>query len=107
MKHWIRASVILVGLVLLVPVAQAQSNVRERGTIEAVSAEMLSVRSRDGRDLKLVRPADATVAVAKAARFHDIKPGDYAGTTANPGPDGTLVAVEVHYLLPTAEEGPE
>jgi hypothetical protein len=90
--------------VLLVPVAQAQSNVRVRGTIAAVSAEVLSVQSRDGRDLKLLLPADATVAVAKAARFEDIEPGDYVGTMANPGPDGTLVAVEVHYLPPTAAE---
>ena len=29
---------------------------------------------------------------------------DYVGTTANSGPDGMLVAVEVHYLPPTAAE---
>jgi hypothetical protein len=104
LQHWIRASSI-VGLALLVPLAQAQSTVRVRGTITAVSADVLSVKSRDGRDLKLELPPDVAVAVAKAARFEDIKPGDYVGTTANPGPDGTLVAVEVHYLPPTAAEG--
>jgi len=103
-KQWISACGI-VALVLAVPLAQAQSAVRVRGTITAVSADTLSVKSRDGRDLTLVLPPDATVAVAKAARFEDIKPGDYVGTTANPGPDGTLVAVEVHYLPPTAAEG--
>ena len=104
MKRWLHGWCI-VGIALLVPLAQAQSNVRVRGTITAVSADALSVKSRDGRDLKLVLPPDAAVAVAKAARFEDIKTGDYVGTTANPGPDGTLVAVEVHYLPPTAAEG--
>jgi hypothetical protein len=104
MKRWIHAWGIA-GIALLVPLAQAQSNVRVRGTITAVGADVLSVKSRDGRDLKLVLPPDVAVAVAKAARFEDIKPGDYVGTTANPGPDGTLIAVEVHYLPPTAAEG--
>jgi|KBSMisStaDraftv2_1062788.scaffolds.fasta_scaffold10741_6 hypothetical protein len=85
--------------------AQAQTNVRVRGTITAVTADSIAVKSRDGRDLKLELPADVAVAVAKAARFEDIKPGDYLGATTNPGPDGSLVAVELHYLAPTVPEG--
>ena len=38
-------------------------------------------------------------------RFEDIKAGDYVGATTSPGPDGTLVALEVHYLAPTVPEG--
>jgi hypothetical protein len=96
---------IAVGIALIVPLAQAQTNVRVRGTITAVSADALSVKSRDGRDLKLELPADAAVAVAKAISFDDIKLGDYVGATTSAAPDGTLVAVEVHYLAPTVQEG--
>ena len=104
MKRWNRAW-IAVAVALIVPLAQAQSNVRVRGTITAVSADALSVKSRDGRDLTLEVPPDVAVAVAKAARFEDIRPGDYVGTTTNAAQDGTLVAVEVHYLAPTVPEG--
>jgi hypothetical protein len=100
--QWVWAAL---GVALLIPVAHAQSNVRVRGTITAVSSDSLAVKSRDGRDLKLEIPADVAVAVAKVAQFEDIKPGDYLGATTNPGPDGTLVALEVHYLAPTVQEG--
>ena len=104
MRHWLRAWGI-VGIALFVPLAQAQTNVRVRGTITAVAADTLSVKSRDGRDLQLVLPPDVAVAVAKTARFEDIKTGDYLGATTNAAPDGTLVAIEVHYLAPTVPEG--
>ena len=48
---------------------------------------------------------NVSVAVAKAIRFDDIKQGDYVGMTTKPRPDGTLVALEVHYLAPTMPEG--
>jgi hypothetical protein len=96
---------LLVGLVLAVTAAQAQTNVRVRGTIVGIDGKVLSVKSRDGKDLKIELADNLTVAVAKAIRFDDIKQGDYVGSTTNPGPDGTQVAVEVHYLAPTVAEG--
>jgi len=83
----------------------AQSPVRIRGTITAVDGNAISVKTRDGRDVKLVLPDNVAVSVAKAARFEDLKQGDYVGATTTPGPDGSAVAVEVHYLPPTAGEG--
>ena len=71
---------------LLIPAAQGQTNVRVRGTITAVASDSLSVKSRDGRDLKLELPSDVAVAVAKAARFEDIKPGDYEKKDAEEDP---------------------
>jgi len=93
-------------LVLLVAIAAAgtaaaQTNVRVRGTITAVEPNALAVKSRDGRDLKLVLPENAAVSITKAARFEDIKAGDLVGATTSPGPDGRPVAAEVHYLPPT------
>ena len=92
----------LAATALAVATAQAQTNVRIRGTITAVNATSMSVKSRDGRDLQITLPDNATVAVAKAVKFEEIKDGDFVGTTTKPGPGGTEVAMEVHYLPPTA-----
>ena len=96
---------VLAGIVLVVSAAQAQTNVRVRGTITGIDGKVLSVKSRDGKDLKIELADNVAVAVAKAIRFEDIKKGDYVGATTLPGPNGTQVAVEVHYLAPTTPEG--
>jgi hypothetical protein len=89
----------------LVATASAQTPVRVRGTITAVDATSLSVKSRDGRDLRLALPENATVAVAKAVLFDEIKVGDYLGAATRAGPDGTEVAIELHYIPPTVNAG--
>jgi hypothetical protein len=96
---WIAAAM------LAVTSAAAQSNVRVRGTIAAIDGNVLIVKSRDGRDLKIQLADNLSVAIAKAIRFEEIKQGDYVGATTKPGPDGSAVAVEVHYLAPTTPEG--
>ena len=85
--------------------ATAQTNVRVRGTITAIDATTLSVKSRSGEDLKLTLADNLGVGVATAVRFEDIKPGEFVGTTAVRGPDGRLVAREVHYLPPNVPSG--
>ena len=84
--------------------ADAQS-VRLRGMITAVQADTLSVKSRAGEDLNLHLPDKVAVSVAKAIRFEDIKQGDYIGATTLKQPDGSMIAVEVHYLPKTAPQG--
>ncbi len=96
---------VLAGIVLAVSAAQAQTNVRVRGTITGIDGKVLSVKSRDGKDLRIELADNVAVAVAKTIRFEDIKKGDYVGATTLPGPNGTHVAVEVHYLAPTTPEG--
>ena len=95
----------LAALIVAVATAQAQTPVRVRGTITALDGNVLSVKSRDGRDLKITLADNATVSVAQAIHFEDIKPGDKLGVTSMPGPDGTPVAIEVHYLPPGVPEG--
>jgi hypothetical protein len=96
----------LAGLLALVcATADAQTNMRVRGTITAVDGSTLTVKSREGKDLKFTMPDNARVAVAKAIKFEDIKQGDYVGVTARKGADGVLVAVEVHYLPPQVPPG--
>jgi hypothetical protein len=84
--------------------AQQPPTVRIRGTIEAVDGPMLSVKSRDGTDMK-VRVAD-NVAVFGVARteLSEIKEGSYIGVTAMPEPDGTQKAIAVH-IFPESQRG--
>lgn len=83
----------------------AQSNVRVRGQITAVTAQGITVKSRDGRDLALALPEAATVSVTRAVRFDEIKDGDFLGATTKRDASGNEVAVELHYLPPTANAG--
>ena len=100
-----RIACALIASLAIATAATAQTSVRIRGTITAVDATSLAVKSRDGRDLKLLLPENATVAVAKAVRFDEIKDGDFVGVTSKPGANGAETAIEVHYLPPTVTPG--
>ena len=65
---------------------------------------MLSIKSRDGTDMK-VRVTDnvAVFGVAKT-ELSEIKEGSYIGVTAMPEPDGTQKAVAVH-IFPENQRG--
>ena len=84
--------------------AQQPPTVRIRGTIEAVDGPMLSIKSREGTDMK-VRVTDnvAVFGVAKT-ELSEIKEGSYIGVTAMPEPDGTQKAVAVH-IFPENQRG--
>jgi hypothetical protein len=85
--------------------ANAQTNLRVRGTITAFDGSVLSVKTREGKDLKLTLGEKAVVVAAKPLKLEDLKPGDFVGTTTQARADGALVAVEVHTLPPTASQG--
>lgn len=107
--HHITRALLLAGALLAGIPAHAQlttqSTARLRGTITAIEGSVLTVRSREGETLRVQLPDNVTVAVAKAVRFEDIQPGDYVGATTRKGVDGSLVAIEVHYLPPTVAAG--
>jgi hypothetical protein len=98
------ASLVVVAAVVTTAWAQQPPTVRIRGTIEAVDGAMLSIKSRDGADMK-VRVTDnvAVFGVAKT-ELSEIKVGSYIGVTAMPEPDGTQKAVAVH-LFPENQRG--
>jgi hypothetical protein len=77
-------------------VAEAQAPTRIRGTITAVNGNVLSIKTRDGKDVKVEMADKATVAAVHAVKLSDIKPGDAVGATTKPGPNGTRTALEVH-----------
>ena len=72
-----------------------------RGTITGLDGDVLSVKTREGKDLKLGLTEKTVVVAAKALRLEDLKPGEYVGITTRAGPDDTRVAVEVHTIAPT------
>ena len=80
---------------LLISAAQGQTNVRVRGTITAVGSDSLSVKSRDGRDLKLELPADAKIVRAVPGTRADLIVGEYVFIGAQAAPDGTLRAPRI------------
>jgi hypothetical protein len=101
-----RNQLMLLGLLAIVSVSvQAQSTMRIRGTITDFDGSVLSVKSREGKDLKLKLADNATVVAAKAITLSELKPGDYVGSTTRSGPDGARVAVEIHTLASTTPEG--
>jgi hypothetical protein len=84
--------------------AQQPPPVRIRGTIEAVDGSLLTIKAREGTEMK-VRMTDnvAVFGVAKTA-LSEIKEGSYIGVTAMPEPDGTQKAVAVH-IFPENQRG--
>ncbi len=94
------------GIALLFAVvnASAQAPLRVRGTIEQVQGDTLTVKSRDGTELKVVLAANAPVAALVKASLADVKPGTFVGIASMPQPDGTLRALEV-LIFPEAMRG--
>jgi Domain of unknown function (DUF5666) len=90
----------VLALIFFSSLAIAQTPTRVRGTITGLDGEVLSVKSRDGKDLKIQLAPDAQVATTKAGTASDFKPGSYVGVTSVKGPDGRLVARRVHALGP-------
>jgi len=76
--------------------AQQPPPVRIRGTIEAVDGNALTLKSRDGSEIKLALGKDAVVVAVVKASLAEIKEGTFLGSAAMPQADGTQKALEVH-----------
>jgi hypothetical protein len=88
--------------------ADAQTPGRVRGTITGIDGNTLSVKSREGQDVKIELAPNATFAYMKALKLSDIAPGTPLGTSAVKGPDGKIVARELHLFAkdrPIPNEG--
>ena len=84
--------------------AQAPATVRIRGAIEAVDGAVLTVKSREGTEVKVHLANDvAVIGIAKSA-LSDVKPGSYIGVSAMPQEDGSQKALAVH-IFPEAMRG--
>ncbi|HET7764846.1 MAG TPA: hypothetical protein VFK92_07120 [Burkholderiales bacterium] len=93
------------GLLLASAAAIAQTPMRVRGTITHLDDDVLSVKTRQGQDVKIHLAPNLTVSAAKAVTLADFGPGAYVGSTAKKNAAGQLVASEVHRLPPQAPAG--
>ena len=87
-------------LLLIISAAATAQNMRVRGTITSLDGDVLSVKTREGKDVKVQLAPDAQVVTTKKVSADEFKSGSYIGVTSVKGPDGRLVAKRVHALGP-------
>jgi len=89
-----------VSLLMLASLSAQAQNMRVRGTITSLDGDVLSVKTREGKDVKVQLAPDAQVATTKKVSADEFKPGSYVGVTSVKGPDGRLLAKRIHALGP-------
>jgi hypothetical protein len=92
-------------LFALAAIAHAQTTAqRIQGDVVSLDGRSLAVKTRSG-SVVTVRLADnVRISARSASSLGAIVPGVFLGTTAVPGPDGTLSATEVH-IFPESMRG--
>ncbi|MEO8143861.1 MAG: hypothetical protein ABI654_06560 [Betaproteobacteria bacterium] len=101
----LQVPLLAMAVLLAAAAADAQTPVRVRGTITAVEGNLLSVKSREGQDLRMELASDASFSYMKKLSVADVQPGTPLGTSALAGPDGKIVALELH-LFPAGRPVP-
>jgi hypothetical protein len=94
---------LLAATFMLSSVAAHAQNARVRGTIEKLDGNVLTVKSRDGAELKLTLKDDARIAGVVKAALADVKPDSNVAITSRPRPDGTLEAYELR-IAPAGQQ---
>ena len=75
------ASLTFVALLGSQALAQQPQTVRIRGTLEAVDGPMLSIKSREGTDMKVKMTDNVAVFAVVKTELSEIKDGSYIGVT--------------------------
>lgn len=83
---------------------QPPSPSRIRGTIEAADGDVVTVKSREGEEVKLHTTGNTMIVGITKIPLSAVKVGSFVGTTTVPGPDGSQNAVEVH-VFPESMRG--
>jgi hypothetical protein len=94
----------IAGLLLVGDALAQDKPIRVRGEIIAVDGPMMTVKSRDGKELKMRLADNVSVAAIVPIKIEDIKPNSYIGVSAMPQPDGSQRAMHVH-IFPEALRG--
>ncbi len=90
-----------VGVLVTTSIGYAQQKlVRVRGTIEKVDGQNLEVKSREGKNIKVMVDAKARYTAIVKASLADLTPDTYIGVTAMPNADGSQQAVAIHIFQP-------
>src|ERR1700727_182882 len=83
---------------------QSPTPTRIRGTIESVDGKTMSIKTREGTDVKVNMTDDITVIGIAKASLSDIKESSYIGVSGMPESDGTQKALAIH-IFPEAMRG--
>jgi len=84
--------------------AQQSPTVRVRGTIEAVDGQTLTIKTREGSEVKAKLDDKAMIVAVVKASYADIKQGSFIGVTGMPQADGSQKCMEIH-IFPEAMRG--
>ena len=99
-----RMAFIAASMLSFAAIAQPAAPEHVRGLVVSVDGSMLTVKAHDGKTTKLTLADDVKVSLAEKGDMSDVKDGAFIGTTAVPGQDGTLRAIEVH-VFPDSMRG--
>jgi len=102
-RWWIRFAIVALALGFAAR-AGAQAMQTIRGDVVAIDGKTLRLKSASGQETAIALPENPRVSLRVPATIDAIKPGAFVGTAATPGPNGTLVASEVH-IFPEALRG--
>lgn len=83
--------------------AWAQIPERVRGSVESLDGNVLTVKSRDGKDVRITLAPDWRTVAVMPATIDQVKAGAFIGVAAN-GPEDSLHATEV-VVFPEAMRG--
>lgn len=97
MAIWCRCIFILLVALATTSAATAldASPVRMRGEIVGVHGQSLSIRTRDGRTVRVELTSDAKVVFVVPAKLETVAPGTFVSTIAIPRSDSRLTALSV------------
>jgi hypothetical protein len=100
MRQWFSGSLAILAIALIAATATASlaqqgAPLRLRGRITQIDGDKLTVKSVDGKVLRITLTPDASVAMVVPAKLSDLKPGRFVGTAARPDGDKWR-ALEVH-----------
>ena len=103
MHHVTRRTLAAAGLALVfaasTALAQQPQTVRVRGQIEKVDGTTLTVKARDGSELKVKLAEPVRINAMVKSTLADIKEGSFIGVSAMPQPDGTQKAFGIHIFM--------
>jgi hypothetical protein len=104
MTRALLASFAIISVLASTAWAQQPPTVRIRGTIDGVDGKTMSIKTREGNDVKVNMTDDISVIGIAKTSLSEIKPGSYIGVSALPQPDGSQKAFAIH-IFPEAMRG--
>ena len=75
--------------------ADAQMLPRMRATVAALNGDVLSVKTRDGKNMEFQLDEKTNIVYTQPIELGEIQPGDFVGVTSSKRSDGTLSAFEI------------